>query len=179
MNQEHNGKSRSQKKRESIAVQDLGERLATLSPSLLAELELSDSLREALLDRRTIKTREAGRRQMQFIGRLMREEGNEEAIRERLHALTAPGREESAALHRLETLREQLLSATEQELAFLLQKLVRSCPELELPKLRHLVSRAKQERAGGKPPKAYRELFRCLKKCFPANEHAAHDIGSA
>ncbi len=67
-------KSRSQKKRESTAMQGLGEDLARLSPSVLRALGLPEELLKALLDFPKIKTHEGKRRQMQFIGRLMREE---------------------------------------------------------------------------------------------------------
>ncbi len=97
MNQEYSDKSRSQKKREGTALQNLGEQLAALSPSALTSLELPDALLDALREWHKVKTHEAKRRQMQYIGRLMREEGDEAAIRERLDALLAPGREESAA----------------------------------------------------------------------------------
>ena len=163
MNQEYSDKSRSQKKRESTALQNLGEQLAALSPSALTSLELPDALLDALREWHKVKTHEAKRRQMQYIGRLMREEGDEAAIRERLDALLAPGREESAALHQVEALRDKLLSATEEELASLLHAMACSHPNLESPKLRHLITQARLERANKKPLKTYRELFRYLK----------------
>ena len=67
-------KSRSQKKRESTALQGLGEDLTRLSPPVLRALGLPEELLKALLDWPKMKTHEAKRRHMQFIGRLMREE---------------------------------------------------------------------------------------------------------
>ena len=66
-------KSRSQKKRESAALQEQGRFLAALSPAVWETLPLSRELVEALRDWRGMRTREAKRRQMQYIGRLMRE----------------------------------------------------------------------------------------------------------
>jgi ribosome-associated protein len=65
-------KSRSQKKRESAALQQAGERLARLSPAEWADLDLPEELSAALCELRGMRTREARRRQMQYIGRLMR-----------------------------------------------------------------------------------------------------------
>ncbi len=163
MNQEYTDKSRSQKKRESTALQGLGEQLVALPVSSLERLDLPPALFVALRDWRNMKTHEARRRQMQYIGRMMREEGDEAAIREKLDELLAPGREEKAALHRLEDLRDRLLAADDAELPALLQGLALQHPGLEIPKLRHCITQARAERAKGTPPKAFRELFRILK----------------
>ena len=66
-------KSRSQKKRESTPLQGLGEDLTRLSPAVLRGLDLPADLLSALLEFSKLKTHEAKRRQMQYIGRLMRE----------------------------------------------------------------------------------------------------------
>ncbi len=65
--------SRSQKKRDSTALQKTGEELLRLSPAKLAGLPLPEDLKKALADCAAMKNREAKRRQMQYIGRLMRE----------------------------------------------------------------------------------------------------------
>ncbi|MDR2161196.1 MAG: DUF615 domain-containing protein [Desulfovibrio sp.] len=68
-------KSRSSKKRESHALQHAGERLAALSPVEWAALDLPEELQQSFRDLRRMSGREARRRQMQYIGRLMRETG--------------------------------------------------------------------------------------------------------
>ena len=81
------GKSRSQKKRESSALQEMGEKLAGLSPGKLEQYPLPPELRQAILTwKSSSKKNEAARRQMQYIGRLMREQDEEllEEIRLRL-----------------------------------------------------------------------------------------------
>ncbi len=80
-------KSRSQKKRESTALQKLGEELARLSPQLLRGLELPEDLRSALAELPRMKTHEARRRQMQYIGRQMREVEDPEALAEAVRLL--------------------------------------------------------------------------------------------
>lgn len=65
--------SRSQKKRDSSALQKIGEELACLAPAKLAKLPLTEDLKEAFAEFRKLSDKEAKRRHLQYIGRLMRE----------------------------------------------------------------------------------------------------------
>ena len=78
--------SRSQKKRDSTALQNLGEELASLPETILDAFPLSEKTREAVREWRRFSSRESKRRQMQYIGRLMREENDIPALREALTA---------------------------------------------------------------------------------------------
>jgi ribosome-associated protein len=71
--------SKSQRKREMHQLQELGAQLALLSPERLARLPISERLQDALEALRPIRSREARRRQLQYVGRVMRRE-DEEAI---------------------------------------------------------------------------------------------------
>ena len=73
-------KSRSQKKRESTWLQHRGEELAALAPAIQKQLPLTPDLAEALVLWRGLKSREAKRRHMQYIGRLIRELDNQEKL---------------------------------------------------------------------------------------------------
>ncbi len=64
--------SKSARKREFLALQKLGEELLTLRDCDLAEIELDEDLRHALLDARRMRSRGALRRQVKYIGKLMR-----------------------------------------------------------------------------------------------------------
>lgn len=66
-------KSKSQVKREMLALQSLGEQLVDFSPNQIGQIEMPQELREAVLFARTLKKNEARRRQMQYIGTLMRD----------------------------------------------------------------------------------------------------------
>lgn len=160
-----NDKSRSQKKRESTAVQNLGATLADLPLSTLNKFGLPPDLIQAIADWKKHPGFEAKRRQMQFIGRLMREI-DQEAVKEKLEAHLAPGRAETAALHQVESLRDKLVAAEGDELEQALREMVAQYPAAELPRLRHLAVTARQERAKKRPPKAFRELFRLLKTFY-------------
>lgn len=65
--------SRSQKKRDSSQLQKIGEELADLAPAKLAKLPLTQDLENAFAEYRKISNKEAKRRHLQYIGRLMRE----------------------------------------------------------------------------------------------------------
>ena len=79
--------SRSQRKRDSLALQKLGEELTRLSPSAQASLPISEEFRAALAEYRRLSSHESKRRQLQYIGRLMREEESPEAVEDAVEAL--------------------------------------------------------------------------------------------
>lgn len=157
------GKSRSQKKRESTALQGLGEELAALAPSILQDFGLPEELAEALDDWRDTKKPEARRRQMQYVGRLMREIDEEavENIEARLEALNLKRRQDAGQFHQLEELREGLL--TEESFERTLEEIRTLFPQVQEKQLRHLTLTARAEKKNNKPAKGYRELFRYLR----------------
>lgn len=154
--------SRSQKKRDSTAAQKLGTALSSLPKGDLEALGLPGPLFEAILDWKKFPGHEAKRRQMQFIGRVMRDM-DIAALEGALNAHLAPGRAETEALHGIETLRDTLTAASGDDLERELSALAARYPDAPVARLRHLASTAAHERAGKKPPKAYRELFRLLR----------------
>ena len=149
--------SKTQRKREMHDLQALGAALAALSESQLASLEMPDVLRQAVLEARRIRSHEAKRRQMQYIGRLMRDV-DPEPIRAALAAIEGGSAQANARHRRLEALRERLV---EDESA--LTQFAAEHPDADLQQLRALIRRTRFERETGKPPRAYRELFRFLK----------------
>ncbi|MEG2171728.1 MAG: ribosome biogenesis factor YjgA [Desulfovibrionaceae bacterium] len=155
--------SRSQKKRESTALQALGEELARLPLSRLKSLPLSPELDEALRLLARISDNEGRRRQKQFIGRLMREVDHK-AVRTALDNVTLGHSQDNAAFHRAERLRDTLLDASPEALGPLLD----SWPE-HGQELRGLITEAREERASlgsskSRPPHAQRALFRKLRE---------------
>jgi len=139
-------------------LQALGVALAELSESQLKEMRLGEDLLEALLEAKRIRSHEAKRRQMQYIGRLMREV-DPAPIRSRLAELEGSSAQASARHRRLETWRERLLGDDEALTAFAAEH-----PGADLQALRTLIRNARKEQKEGKPPRAYRELFRVLKE---------------
>ena len=157
--------SKTQRKRASLALQDVGEELTRLTAVQLAGLELPDRLLDAVLAAQRISKFGALRRQLQYIGRLMHE-ANAEAIETRLRTLRGESREANAYLHRLERWRARLL---QDETA--LSELAESFPGCDTQKLRQLVLNARREELEGKPPRSSRSLFQELRRILPPDDH--------
>ena len=119
--------SRSEKKRQSIALQNMGEELTRLGPQEVKNLDLPAGLREALQLYARIGDHEGRRRQMQFIGRVMREI-DPAPIRAMLDARREVSAAATAALHKAEQWRDRLLTADEAELAGLVETLLAARP---------------------------------------------------
>lgn len=155
--------SKTQRKKEMHELQKLGVELVGLSDVQLDSLSLDEGLKAAILDAKRIKSHEARRRQMQYIGRLMREL-DAAPIRAQVEALSQGSAASAAAHKRLEAWREKLLAddsaLTEFAVVF---------PNTDLQQLRVLIRNAKKEREAAKPPRSYRELFRFIKACSGSN----------
>ena len=151
-------RSKSQRKREALALQALGGSLATLAASDLARLPLWPELEAAVAGARGLE-RAALRRQIRYIGRVLRE-GEAEPIARALDAVRRPGRREAARHHRLERLRDALLGGDDE--AF--DRIREETPDLDLQKLRRLAAAARREREEGATGNASaRRLFRFLR----------------
>lgn len=86
--------SKSRRKREATALQDLGEQLVELTSAQLKRIPLQEELLAAIRAAQTMKQRGAHKRQLQFIGKLMRrlDESETETIRVALSTVQAPRR---------------------------------------------------------------------------------------
>jgi len=155
--------SKTKRKQEMTALQSLGAKLVDLPESQLAEMPMDDGLREAVLEAKRIKSHEAKRRQMQYIGRLMRDV-DPAPLRERLEAITGHSAQAAALHRRLEAWRARLLADDEALTAFAAEH-----PDADLQALRTLIRNARKEQKEAKPPRAFRELFRLIKECSGSN----------
>ncbi|MFO8024201.1 ribosome biogenesis factor YjgA [Thiohalophilus sp.] len=150
--------SKSRRKRECHALQDLGSELVKLSRADLDKIPLDDELQQAINEARRIKQRGALKRQMQFIGKLMRQR-DAEALQQAYDRVMHPFEEDIKHFHQLEKWRERLL--TDGDAA--LEKLVEEQPDTDRQHVRQLIRSARNEQKQNKPPKAARELFQYLK----------------
>jgi ribosome-associated protein len=150
--------SKTRRKQESHALQDLGEELVALSPEHLQKIEAPSALIEAVHEARRISKFGALRRQMQYIGRLMRDV-DVEPIRAQLDGWKGRSAEDTARLHRIERWRTRLLG---DETA--LGELIAAYPQADAQRVRTLVRNAQREAAAQKPPKSFRELFQALRE---------------
>ena len=160
--------SKSSRKREMHALQDLGEQLVALSSDRLKKMALPDALYEAVRAAQGFKM-EARRRQMQYVGKLMRKI-DPAPIHAQLLVFSGKSATEVAKMHRLERLREQLL---EDDKA--IGTVVELWPQVDVQYLRTLRRNALKERETAKPPKAFREIFRVLRELQDAQDAAAED----
>jgi ribosome-associated protein len=152
-------KSKSQIKREMYALQDLGKQLVRLSRSQLEQVELPQELREAVLFARSLKKHEAHRRQLQYIGAIMREI-DPEPIRQSLATIERQHKVETQAFHELEMWRDRLIEGSDA----LAEELLEQFPEADRQRIRQLVRNAHKEHKDNKPSKAARALFHYLQE---------------
>ena len=146
--------SKTKRKQEMLELQALGAALVELPESQLDFLE--PELRDAVLEAKRISSHEARRRQLQYIGRLMRDI-DPAPIRARLDQITGSSTQANARHKRLEALRAKLLADDEA-----LTEFAATHPSADLQTLRALIRNSRREREEGRPPRAYRELFRLL-----------------
>lgn len=153
--------SKTRRKAEMHARQDLGAALVSLDDRRFAELAAEVALPERLVDAvvaaRSITAWGGRKRQLQYIGRLMREV-DPAAIEQRLDAWARGHATDAARQHALERWRERLLAEPEALAALAAQH-----PSLDRTRFRALIAKARSERERSSPPHAFRELFRELK----------------
>lgn len=154
--------SKSQIKREMHALRDLGERITELSPAQRGTLPLGPRMQAALVEFDRLRAREARRRHLSFIGKLMREE-DLDAIRTGLEMLDAASALHARALHTLEAWRDALIDSDAKLGAF-----IDRYPDADRPHLRNLIRSCRRSgetggEHGDSARKHYRELFRTLR----------------
>lgn len=154
--------SRSQQRRDALATLTLAEQLMALPVSKLARIDLPDDVLTEMAHVRKITAHGARKRELAYLAKLMRRHDDDafDAARAELGEDRDRQRQEAAALHRLEALRERLLDDTDDGV---LAELIERHPNIDRQHLRSLIRQARAERDADKPPRAYREMFRVLK----------------
>ncbi|WP_051709635.1 ribosome biogenesis factor YjgA [Andreprevotia chitinilytica] len=153
--------SKSQMKRDSIALQELGAALIPVDKKRLESLHLPERLLTAILDAKRITANGATARQKQYIGKLMRDV-DPAPIRELLDAMAGVSDRHNAWLHQLERLRDRLIDDPKALESFIVEH-----PQADIQQLRQLIRNVLKEREQLKPPKAFRELFQVLREYIP------------
>ncbi|BFI96888.1 MAG: ribosome biogenesis factor YjgA [Rhodanobacter sp.] len=157
------GPTRTQQRRDALAVLELAGQLVELPPTRLAKLDLPDDVRDEIAHVRRITSHIARKRQLAFLAKLMRRHDSEafDAVRAALGENRDRQRQETAAMHRMEALRERLLGEDGDNAV---SELIEQHPDVDRQHLRALVRQARVEKATpNKPPRAFRELFQLLK----------------
>ena len=147
------GPSKSQIKRDMQALQKIGEALVALPETQLEKIHLEGRLRTAVLEARQLKGFEAKRRQMQYIGRLMRDT-DAQPIEEALAKIQGKHQQTQAQFHQIERWRDRLIAEGDK----LLEEFLKQYPDTDRQQLRQLIRNAQQAKQG-----ADTELFRYLR----------------
>ena len=158
--------SKSQRKRDMNALQDIGAELLELNDQQLAGIDLPENLRAAVTEARKLRANGARRRQLQYIGKLMRQV-DPAPIREKLDGFRSTSAAETARLHRIERWRERLLEDPAAVAEF-----IAAHPGTDSQQLRTLIRNTAEERARGKPPKHFRALFQMIRAVIEARSPA-------
>lgn len=153
--------SKTRLKQEMHALQELGERLVELDPTKIVELDLPEKLIDALLAARKMTSHGARRRQIQFIGKLMRTI-DPAPVQARLHAWQHSSMQHTAWLHQLERWRDRLINDE-----VVITEFLQHYPQADIQQLRTLLRNIEKEKLAGKPPKSFRALFQLLRQIIP------------
>ncbi len=170
--QEYERPSKSELKRQMDELQKLGAQLVAEPRDRVKRVPMPDEVKDAILMCQTITNHEGRRRQLQYVGKMMRTLSEEEVavIQRTIDSWKGASKAETAALHALERRREKLLTDDKA-----LTDLLTEHPQLDVQHLRTLIRNARKEQAESKPPKAYRELFQILKDLSKQDKKAASD----
>lgn len=154
-------KSKTQLKNEMQALQELGKQLTELNASKLADVPMNAELEDAIATFHRIKSREARRRQMQFIGKLMRD-----ADVEAIEAVLDSHKEQDLQRLRFDRMAEGWRDRLLEQGNDALKAFFNEYPGVDHQQLRNLLREAGKEKANNKPPTNQRKLFRYLRDYF-------------
>ncbi|EHY32091.1 MAG: ribosome biogenesis factor YjgA [Sutterella parvirubra] len=152
----YRGPSKSQLKREQLELQALGKEMTGLGDEQVKRIGLPEDVLFEIKEFRRMRSFGAQRRQLQLIGKKMRDM-DPKAVREAIDRATGESRAAVALLHRCETLRDRMIADDAALTAFISEH-----PEVDIQALRTLVRGARRERDAAKPPKSARELYKFL-----------------
>jgi len=156
--------SKTKIKKQMIELQKLGEQLAALNKDQLKELDLPENLRDAINEVKRITKFGAISRQMQYIGRLMRDI-DPAPIVAKLEIWNGTSKQHITWLHQVERWRDRLLEDPNA-----LTELLAAHPQADAQHLRTLIRNALKEKELAKPPKSFREIFQVLRDIIPETQ---------
>ena len=155
--------SKSQRKRDCSAQQEISDRLLELAPDQLAMIDLPEELEDALKEAHRIRSNSALKRQRQYLGKIMRGIDSTH-IESQLNAVIHRNDTNTARFKQLEKWRDRLVENDKQVLGEIIDKY----PDLDRHHIHNLVRQAAKEAAADRPPAAARKLFRYLRELTEA-----------
>ncbi len=154
-------RSKTDIKKEMTALQELGTQIVELSEKHIARIPLEGKLAEAIYEARGMKHREGRRRQLQYIGKLMRQAENIDDIRAAFDKVMLVGQQHTKIQHQTEQWRDRLLGEDSNQA---LSSFIDDFPQADIQYLRQLVRNAQKEASQQKPPATARKLFRYIRE---------------
>jgi len=156
---DYDGPSKSQLKRDSHALQEMGKQLVEMPEGKLQKFDLPENLKDAIYEARRLKSREAKRRHLQYIGKLMRTVDTDLIIHtlEKMDHQSQTYRQHFA---QLEDWRDRLINQG----APVIEDFIQHYPQADRQQLRNLQRQANREKESNKPPAAARKLFAYLRE---------------
>ena len=167
--------SRNELKQQMQDLQELGEAVASLPVDRLDKLKIDERLRDAIDELRRTRSFEGKRRQLQYIGKLMKAE-DPEPLREAVASFRVGSATDTLALHQAEYWRDQLLAGDDA-----LANWVTEYPDTDVQQLRSLVRAARKEKLepGERRGRAYRDLFKLVKEQLQAGSQDGGDADAS
>ncbi len=156
--------SKSEIKRQMTALQKLGQKLLEMSDKQMENIPTSEKLDEALATYKRIKHHEGRRRQLQYIGKVMREEDGE-GIAAAVDIIENGHRELARAFQALEQWRDRLIAEGEEALG----SIAETYPDIDRQHVRQLIRNAQKDISQNKPPANARKLFKYLREIHEAS----------
>ncbi|MEJ5897021.1 MAG: DUF615 domain-containing protein [Aquabacterium sp.] len=167
--------SKSMLKRASQELQALGQQLLDMPDSRLIEIDMPERLRDALADYKKTRSFEGKRRQLQFIGKVMREVDSE-PLREAVAQYQLGHAHNALALHQAERWRAELIADDKDAVT----RWVADFPDTDVQQLRTLIRNARKD-ASLDPEKrngrAFRELFQFIKRAMESQDDEGGPAG--
>lgn len=157
--------SKTQLKRLAHEAKALGERLVDLPAKTLKQIDLPEEILQAVMQARDIKSHGARKRQLQFIGKLMRNIDTAPIAAE-LTRFDERHQSEVGEFHEVERWRDRLIEDSDDSLS----QFIAAYPEVDIQQLRQLLRNTIQEVKAEKPPKYKRQLFQFLKQVLQSHE---------
>lgn len=151
--------SKTNRKKEALHLQALGEKLVKMPAHLIRDIDMPAEIHEAVKFAKTLKSRGALRRQMQYIGTLMREI-DPAPVQEAIENIEHGNYKKAGEFKDTELLRDELIAGN----TTLIEEILKKCPDADRQQLSQLVRNAVKENMNNKPPWASRVLFRYLMK---------------
>jgi ribosome-associated protein len=165
--------SKTRLKAEADAAQEIGRQLVALPKERLKKLQLEEALLDAIAEAKRITANGAIRRQMQYIGRLMRDTDLAPIV-EQLQKWDGKHQEENARFHQMERWRMRMLEDVKAIELFIVE-----FPHTPVQQMRTLIRNAQKEHAAGKPPKSSRELFKIIRETMEGKSSPEDDAFDA